>query len=271
MSIIYKCMRLYKSLCTINLWKTIYLNFRIFPIKIAVKFPLKINRHVEFVGVRKNCIQFHADSKIQRFMIDIGDMPYPLCSKKGMYTYFRFSPEGKILLGENVTIRNGANVIVGRKGCISIGNDVFINYKSLIYSNMSVIIDNNVNISWNVQIMDSDHHFVYNETDKSIKYFSAPIVIGYNSWIGNNSIVCKGSKIPPQSILACGSLLNKDFSKVLSRGNLFIGRPAQLKQTGLYRIFNEKFQEELVKRFEKNDYKTLFIDDVSIEYLQTKI
>ena len=120
MNIIYKCMRLIKSLRSINLWKTIYLNFRIFPFKVAIKLPLKINHHVDFEGVRKNCIQFHAGSKIQRFMINIGDMPYPLCSKKGTYTYIRFSAEGKILLGENVTIRNGANIIVGRKGYIDL-------------------------------------------------------------------------------------------------------------------------------------------------------
>lgn len=133
---------------------------------------------------------------------------------------------------------------------------------------MSVVINNSVKISWNVQIMDSDHHFVYNDNNKSVKYFSAPIVIGRNCWIGNYSIICKGSKIPPKSILACGSLFNKDFSYISTEGNLFVGRPAQLKQTGIYRIFDERRQEMLIPLFEENDYQSIFVD-VSKENIQS--
>lgn len=187
----------------------------------------------------------------------------PCIQKKGSYTYIRISPFGKIILGQNITIRNGCNIVIGRKGILPLGNDVFINQRSLIYSNMSVVIDNTINISWDVQIMDSDHHFVYNENDNSVKYFSVPIKIGENTWIGNHSIIYKGSKIPPASILACGSLFCKDFSSIKTKGNLFVGQPATLKQTGLYRIFNDKYQEELVLRFEKNDYRTIKLDNVS--------
>lgn len=164
------------NIFSFNIWKTIYLNLRIFPFKTAILFPLKIYHNVDFKGIRKNCIQFHPGTKIRRFMVSIGDMPFPMYSTKGIYTYIRISPLGKILLGQNITIRNGVNLVVGRKGCISLGNDVLINQKSLIYSNSAVTIKDTVNISWNVQIMDSDHHFVYNECEKSVKYFSAPII-----------------------------------------------------------------------------------------------
>lgn len=117
--------------------------------------------------------------------------------------------------------------------------------------------------------MDSDHHFVYNECDNTIKYFSAPIVIGGKTWIGNHVIICKGSKIPPESILACGTIFNKDFSKTTTVGNLFIGMPAQLKRTGVYRVFNEKYQERLLPLFEENGYQPIHVD-VSKEYLQSK-
>lgn len=43
-------------------------------------------------------------------MIDIGGMPYPMYSTKGLYTYIRISPLGKMILGQNITIRNGANI-----------------------------------------------------------------------------------------------------------------------------------------------------------------
>lgn len=270
MNIFRRCITKLTNIFSINIWKTIYLNFRIFPFKIAIKFPLKIYYNVEFVGVRRGCIQFHPGTKIRRFMVSIGDMPFPMYSTKGTYTYIRISPKGKMLLGQNILIRNGVNLVVGRKGCISLGNDVLINQRTLIYSNYSVIIKDTVNISWNVQIMDSDHHFVYNESDSSVKYFSSPIIIGQNSWIGNHVIICKGSKIPPRSILACGSLFNKDFSDITTEGNLFIGRPAKLKQTGLYRIFNEKYQEYLITQFDGNEGKKIVINE-SIEYLQSKL
>ncbi len=124
---------------------------------------------------------------------------------------------------------------------------------------MQVDIEDNVRISWNVQIMDSDFHFVFNEKDNSIKYCSAPVFIGKNSWIGNHTMVCKGSKIPQYSILSSGSLINKDFSDVESKGNLFVGRPAVLKQTGIYRIFDTDKENELFARFQQSNFETIHV------------
>lgn len=57
MKLIHKYIQQVKSLLSFNLLKTIYYNFRIFPIKIASKLPLKIYYNVDFEGVRRNFIQ----------------------------------------------------------------------------------------------------------------------------------------------------------------------------------------------------------------------
>ncbi len=60
-------------------------------------------------------------------MISIGDFPYPMSSLKGTYTYIRVSPTARLILGKNITIRNGANIVVGRQGRMSLGDGVLIN------------------------------------------------------------------------------------------------------------------------------------------------
>lgn len=266
MNMIATCFGTFKRLFSFNVLKTLYINFKLFPFRIARKLPLKIYYNTD-IQINRGRLQFRPGIEIQRFMVSIGNFPNPMSSLKGSYTYVRVSPTAKLILGKDVTIRNGANIVVGRQGRMSIGDGVLINAKSLVYSNMQVDIEDNVRISWNVQIMDSDFHFVYNDNNNSIKYCSAPIVIGRNCWIGSYTMVCKGSKIPQYSILSSGSLINKDFSYLESKGNLFVGRPAVLKQTGIYRIFDEKKENELFSRFQQNNFETIYLTDAELTIL----
>ena len=266
MNIIATCLGAIKRMLSFNVLKTLYINFKLFPFEIARKLPLKIYYNVD-IQIDKGGVRFRPGTEIQRFMVSIGDFPYPMSSLKGSYTYIRISPTAKLILGKDITIRNGANIVVGRQGCMTLGDGVLINSKTLVYSNMQVDIEDNVRISWNVQIMDSDFHFVYNENKNAVKYCSAPVVIGKNSWIGNHTIVCKGTKIPPYSILSSGSLINKDFSLLESKGNLFVGRPAVLKQTGIYRIFDERKENELFSRFQQNNFETIYLTDAELTIL----
>lgn len=64
-------------------------------------------------------------------------------------------------------------------------------------------------MSWDVQIMDSDMHYMME--GNTIKRNSKRIVIGENAWISNRVSVLKGTELPANIIVASNSLLSKDF------------------------------------------------------------
>jgi NDP-sugar pyrophosphorylase family protein len=69
-----------------------------------------------------------------------------------------------------------------------------------------------------VYITDSDWHGIYDRLD----YIggSEPVVIGNNVWLGDSSIICKGTTIGDNSIIGAGSVVTKDIqANVIAAGN----------------------------------------------------
>ena len=88
-----------------------------------------------------------------------------------------------------------------------------------------------------------------------------PIYIGNNCWLANRVSVMKGTVLPDYSILAAGSMLNRDYSSVSEKGNFFSGTPAVLKGGGVYRVFNENLEKKIKDFFSMEDYGHIAIED----------
>ena len=128
-------------------------------------------------------------------------------------------------------------------GHIQIGARTFIGSSSLI-STKSIIIGNDVLISWGCTIIDTDSHSVLWEERKydvenwkkgiDEKEFgmhknwscvkSNPIVIKDKSWIGFNSIILKGVTIGEGAIIGAGSVVTKDVPDY----TIAAGNPAKI-------------------------------------------
>jgi len=102
-------------------------------------------------------------------------------------------------------IHNGNHIILMDGAKLNLGSG-YINRNVKIRCFNEITIGNNVAISENVSIWDSDAHhidrFGYKETE--------PITIGNNVWVGMNVIILKGVSIGDGSIIAAGSVVNKD-------------------------------------------------------------
>lgn len=69
-------------------------------------------------------------------------------------------------------------------------------------------------ISWDTLIMDSDHYRIYKlENPAEQINYTRTISIGNHVWIGCNAIILKGSVISDNSILAAGSVTSGKFTK----------------------------------------------------------
>lgn len=98
---------------------------------------------------------------------------------------------------------------------ISIGNDVYIGPGANFSSIKSITIGNKVMFGPNVTIVGGDHNttqvgqYMFDVEDK-LSENDLPIVIKDDVWIGTGVIILKGITIEEGSIVAAGSLLNKN-------------------------------------------------------------
>lgn len=238
-----------RRLFSYNVLKTLYVNFRIFPASIAMKLPLQIGWRVDMRNIRRGCIGFSDGIPPQRYMVKIGITPLPMISTKSDYTMLRFGHGGTMTFGNGVLIYNGVSLIVSEGGSIRIGSDCLINQRTKIYSQKEVSIGNHCRLGWECQVMDSDCHLVYNDNKRTIGNPIGVVHIGDNVWLASRVSVMKGVTIPSFSIVAGNSVVLKSFADVETRGNFFVGSPATLKGTGVYRLLNGHFEMQMKAHF----------------------
>jgi acetyltransferase-like isoleucine patch superfamily enzyme len=127
---------------------------------------------------------------------------------------------------------------------IKIGDRVFIGDRTSLNCINSIIIGDDVMISWGCTIIDNNSHSVISserindvvdwkrgfEEGYSNKYKNwtvvknAPIIIKNKAWIGFNSIILKGVTIGEGAIIAAGSVVAKDVPDYAIAG----GNPAKI-------------------------------------------
>lgn len=119
-------------------------------------------------------------------------------------------------LGDRVKLWSGDRRInIGGPGRIRLGNQAFVNCGVLIYSEVAVTIGEDVSLSNDVYVMDTDSHGLEGRPPRA-----AEVVIGRGSWVGARSIVLPGVTIGEQVVVAAGSVVTRDVpDRVLVAGN----------------------------------------------------
>lgn len=143
--------------------------------------------------------------------------------------------DGIIELNGKCSLKSGARLSVAEGGCVSFG-DNFCNTAAInIICRKRIIFGNNVLVSWNTTIMDTDWHSVENILTRETYTDTKEIRIGNNVWVGMNSTILKGSVIPNGCIIAANAVVTKKFER---ENALLAGNPAMEKKFGvtLHRI-----------------------------------
>lgn len=141
-------------------------------------------------------------------------------------TYFHRKPHSKISIGKSCGFRSSqfSNLIgINRKCSVStlsgsatirIGNKCGFS-GTVIGSESSITIGNNVRCGANTLITDSDWH-----SDDPRSGIPRPVNIKDNVWLGVNAIVLKGVTIGENSVIGAGSIVTKDIpANVIAAGN----------------------------------------------------
>ena len=237
-------------LSTINIVKTIYLNFKVFPINIAKRLPIYVGKNVDINEIYRGSIEIQEEVKIKRGMISLGVCLHPMISNKGLTTLLRITKHGKLILGDDIQVFSGCSIIVTYDGVLNIGSDFLMNQKSRLYCANSVNIGNHVRIGWETQIYDSNFHFTYDCINHIIGNALGNVHLGSNVWIGNRCTLTKGTSVPDYTIIGSNSLVSKKLeNESAGGGGIWVGMPVRLKREGFYRILNKKIEAELFSSF----------------------
>jgi Acetyltransferase (isoleucine patch superfamily) len=121
-------------------------------------------------------------------------------------------PSCTLRTGENsnsITVGRHTKVFRGAEwlGTITVGDRVFINSHSFIRPN--VTIEDDVSMGQHVRLI-SDTHEISAGTRRTGTPRHDPIVIGRGAWVGAGVTVLGGVTIGARSIVAAGSVVNKD-------------------------------------------------------------
>lgn len=243
-----KIRRILKLLSTINIFKTVYLNYKVFPWNVAKKLPIYVGWAVDIHEVYRGSIEFQDGIKIRRGIVSLGVCRYPMISNRGLVTLLRISPKGKLVLGDDVKIYTGCSIIVTYKGVLSIGSDFVLNQNSRLYCASSVTIGAHCRIGWETQIYDSNFHFMYDSIKHRICNSLCEVCLGHNVWVGNRCTIAKGSLLPDYAIIGSNSLVSKKLENEFG-GGIWVGTPVSLIREGFYRILDEGFQYNLFLQF----------------------
>ena len=145
------------------------------------------------------------------------------------------NPQHLKIFGENISIGDYATLICSSdkkidistwqtdklNGSISLGNYILISPGTSIRSAESIDIGDSTMIASDVVITVSDWHGIYDRTD----YVATPkpVKIHKNVWIGERSIILKGTQIGENSIIGAGSVVHGDIPP----NSVYAGNPAK--------------------------------------------
>lgn len=201
-------------------FNTIYFNFKYFPLKTAIKFPVYVASNIHLM---KTGGKVRIGSKIVPGMIQIGFSEVGIFDKKRSRGIWQVS--GLIVFEGTAILGHGVKISCGKEGSIVFGNNFKVSAESAIVAHKEIIFGADCLLSWDVLVMDTDFHKI---RDLNHEILNSPqkIVIGNKVWITCRSLILKGSVIPNNTIIGAASLCNKDYAG-LGENCIIAGNPAK--------------------------------------------
>ena len=232
----------------VNILKTIYYNFRLFPFHIAKKLPLYIHHGVKTYKMGAICIE----GEIKRRMISIGSFDLKAQGVTKILNH------GKIIFRGPVTF--GGSTIIENKGIIIFDGETVVGEGTTFLVRKKLVMGKYTRIGFNCLFTDSDYHYMINIQTGEIKPNNKEIIIGKCNWIASCTTMKKGACTPDYTIVASNSLLSKDYRKDLPPYSIIGGTPARLITSGYRRIYNMTIEKSLDNYFMDNNTEPFVVD-----------
>ena len=205
-------------------------NFRYLPIKQAVKLPIWIYKPTFF----KLSGRVKIDTPtIKTGMIRLGYMGGHMYPNTGIH----WTVEGTVIFKGSCIIGNNSFIVVGKESVVTFGPHFLASTSLKLISFIGVEFGSFTRIGFDVMIMDTNFHPLYNINKQQFGKTYGPIKIGRHNWISTKSIVLHSVTTPRRCIFGMQSTItNRSECKSYS---IHSGAPAKVIKEGVVRIFGK--------------------------------
>lgn len=195
--------RIINRLIEVNVFKTLYFNFKYFPIKQAIRLPCLVCYHTSLSEMKGHII---FNCKPKSGTLRLGFKGLIDCK----YSSTIWKVRGDLYINGKTCLGRGCKLYIEKYASLHLGNNFDIAGNSSVICSKNITFGDNCLLSWDILIMDSDFHSVLDRTGNKINP-SLPINIGNHVWIGCRSTILKGISIPNDCVIAASSVLTKSF------------------------------------------------------------
>ena len=184
--------------------KTLRFNLHYFPLKTALKLPVVVS-HRTFLRELNGKVVL--PEKVETAMIKIGFGDVGHYDRKRSRSIWQVS--GIVTFRGKASIGHGSKLSV--RGDLKLGADFNMTAESTIVCAKEICFGDDCLLSWDILVMDTDEHPLYNKEHKRINP-DKPILVGHHVWIGCKCVLLKGAVIPDDTVVAAGTLLTSAIS-----------------------------------------------------------
>lgn len=186
----------------LGLPKTLLFNFYYFPLRDAIRLPVLVSHRVWLMHLSGTCEL----GEIRLGAVRIGFGEVGIFDRQRSRTIWQVS--GCVRFMGSANIGHGSKICVS--GNLTIGDGFILTAESAIVAHHSISIGAGVLVSWDVLIMDTDLHDIFDDAGKRINP-DRPVHIGNCVWIGCRSLILKGVEIADGVVIAASSTVSKSI------------------------------------------------------------
>lgn len=202
----------------ISIPKSLYVSFRLFPFQNAWRMPILVRYNCKLQSLH-GIININGGVKTAILQIGFGHV--------GVFdkTYERSIIEinGRIELKGETHFGHGSRICVTRNGILRIGKHFSNTAMMTIICDEKIEIGDDVTVSWNTLVMDTDWHTTLNTLTNETRPHKGAIRIDNKVWLCTRCVILKGSSIAEGCIIGANAVICGRFSTPHS---LIAGNPA---------------------------------------------
>lgn len=226
----------------VNWIKTLYFNFKVFPIEIAVKLPVFFYGKVKFQSLTG---KVNIDTVIKRGMIGFGQ-PYEMNTlHKGIAELFI---EGNLIFKGSVQFGKDYFLYIKKGASLEMGNMSSIGTSGKIVCTNFIRFGQYARIGSESQVIDTNFHQMIDTNSGQSYPITAPVIIGDFNFISNRVTILSKTVTPNFCTIASNSLCTKDYT-YLGENILIGGVPSKLLKNNISRNWDE--EKELMDKWLK--------------------